>query len=80
MMCRTTYFEIFTGFFSSALFYFEKENGIAAQGYSLKNVVGIFFLHFQVILRFIMNDFLKAIPYTTKCSRHFSRDYYEESL
>ena len=43
MMCRTTYFEIFTGFFSSALFYFEKEKGIAAQGYSLKNVVGIFF-------------------------------------
>ena len=46
MMCRTTYFEIFTGFFSSALFYFEKEKGIAAQGYSLKNVVGIFFFAF----------------------------------
>ena len=46
MMCRTTYFEIFTGFFSSALFYFEKEKGIAAQGYSLKNVVGIFFFFF----------------------------------
>ena len=46
MMCRTTYFEIFTGFFSSALCYFEKEKGIAAQGYSLKNVVGIFFFAF----------------------------------
>ena len=48
MMCRTTYFEIFTGFFSSALFYFEKEKGIAAQGYSLKNVVGIFFFFFCI--------------------------------
>lgn len=36
-----------------------------------------FFLHFQLILRFVINDLLKAIPYSTQCSRHFSRDYYE---